>query len=95
MSQKDREYKVSNRAKKELFLDFCFVQFSENSYDLNLILSHNKTFSQFSKNNYDFYLSHNNPYFPCNVAITNFLVSHTYNIRFHDVALYRTVRMFT
>ena len=30
-------------------------------------------------------LSHNNPYFQCNIAITNFLVSHTCEIRFHDV----------
>ena len=29
-------------------------------------------------------LSHNNPCFPCNIAITNFLVSRTCEIRFHD-----------
>ena len=33
----------------------------------------------------DFYLSHNNPCFQRNVAISNFLVSHTIEIRFHDV----------
>ena len=36
-------------------------------------------------------LSHNNCCFPCNIVITNFLVSHTCKIRFHDV-IYRTVR---
>ena len=30
-------------------------------------------------------LSHNNPCFQCDIAITNFLVSHTCEIRFHDV----------
>ena len=40
------------------------------------------------------FLSHNNPCFPCNIAITNFLVSNMCKIRFHDV-IYRTVYMFT
>ena len=31
------------------------------------------------------FLSHNNPCFSCNVAITNVLVSHTCEISFHDV----------
>ena len=39
-------------------------------------------------------LSHNNPCFQCNIAITNFLVLHTCEIRFHDV-INRTVHMFT
>ena len=39
-------------------------------------------------------LSQNNPCFPCNIAITNFLVSHTCKIIFHDV-IDRTVHMFT
>ena len=30
-------------------------------------------------------LSHNNPCFRCNIAITNFLVSHTCYIRFYDI----------
>ena len=30
-------------------------------------------------------LSHNNPCFQCNIAITNFLVLYTYQIRFDDV----------
>ena len=30
-------------------------------------------------------LSHNNPCFQCDIAITNFLVLHTCEIRFHDV----------
>ena len=38
-------------------------------------------------------LSHNNPCFPCNIAITNFLVSNTCKIRFHDV-IDRTIPMF-
>ena len=29
--------------------------------------------------------SHNNPCFQCNIAITNFLVSNTCEIRFHDI----------
>ena len=41
-----------------------------------------------------FFLSHNNPCFPCNIAMTSFLVSHTCEIRFDDV-IDRTVRMFT
>ena len=32
-----------------------------------------------------FFLSHNNPCFPCNIAIRNFLVSHMCEIRFHNV----------
>ena len=31
------------------------------------------------------FLSHNNPCFQCNIAITIFLVSHTCEIRFNDV----------
>ena len=30
-------------------------------------------------------LSHNNPCFPCNIAITNFLVLHRCEVRFHDI----------
>ena len=30
-------------------------------------------------------LSHNNPYFKCNIAFTNVLVSHTCEISFNDV----------
>ena len=37
----------------------------------------------------------NNPCFSCNIAITNFLVSHTCKIRFHDVIGQNTVPMFT
>ena len=40
------------------------------------------------------FLSHNHPSWQCNIAITNFLVSHTCEIRFHDV-IDRTERMFT
>ena len=39
-------------------------------------------------------LAHNNPSFPCNIAITNFPVSHTCKITFHDV-IDRTARMLT
>ena len=39
-------------------------------------------------------LSHNNPCFRCNIAISNFLVTHTCEIRFHD-DINRSVRMFT
>ena len=41
-----------------------------------------------------FFLSHNNRCFLFNIAITNFLVLHTCEIRFHDV-IDRTVHMFT
>ena len=43
------------------------------------------------------FLSHNNPCFLCNIATTNFLVSHTSEIRFHDVidVIDRTVRVRT
>ena len=40
------------------------------------------------------FLSRNKPCFPYNVAVPNFLVSHTCNIRFHD-GIDRTVRVFT
>ena len=30
-------------------------------------------------------LSHSNPFSKCNIAITNFIVSHTCEIRFNDV----------
>ena len=39
------------------------------------------------------FLSHNNPCFQCNTAITNFLVSHACKIRFHDI-IDCTVHMF-
>ena len=42
----------------------------------------------------DFVLSHNNPCFPCNIAITNFLILYTCEIRFYDV-IDRTVHTFT
>ena len=40
------------------------------------------------------FLSHNNPCFPCNIAITNFLILYTCEIRFYDV-IDRTVHTFT
>ena len=40
------------------------------------------------------FLSHKTPCFPCNIAITNFLVLHMCEIRFHDV-IDRTVCIFT
>ena len=40
-------------------------------------------------------LSHNNPCFQCNTAITNFLVSNTCEIRFHDVICQSTVPMYS
>ena len=39
-------------------------------------------------------LSYDNPCFSCNIAIKNFLVSDTREIKFYDVRD-RTVRMFT
>ena len=42
----------------------------------------------------DSVLSHKNSCFPCNIAITNFLVLHTCEIKFYDV-IDRTVHMFT
>ena len=42
-----------------------------------------------------FDLSHNNPFFQCNIAITNFLVSHTCEIRFNDVIGQSTIRMYS
>ena len=38
-------------------------------------------------------LSHNNPCFQCNIAITNFLVSYKCEIRFHNVIGQSTVHM--
>ena len=39
-------------------------------------------------------LSHNNPCLQCNIAITNFLVSHTFEIKFHDFIGQSTVHMY-
>ena len=47
-----------------------------------------------SHNNSDIILSHNNPCFPCNIAITNFLILYMCEIRFYDV-IDRTVYTFT
>ena len=41
------------------------------------------------------FLSHNHFCFQCNIAITNFLVSHTCEIRFHDVIGESTVPMYS
>ena len=41
------------------------------------------------------HLSHNSPCFQCNIAITNFLVSNTCEIRFHDVIGQSTVPMYS
>ena len=41
----------------------------------------------------DIILSHNNPCFPCKIAITNFLILYTCEIRFYDI-IDRTVHMF-
>ena len=40
------------------------------------------------------HLSHKNPCFQSNIAITNFLVSNTREIRFHDVIGQSTVHMY-
>ena len=40
------------------------------------------------------FLSHKKPCFHCNIAITNFLVSNTCEIRFHDVISQSTVHMY-
>ena len=41
------------------------------------------------------YLSHNDSCFQCNLAVTNFLVSNTYEIRFHDVTGQITEHMYS
>ena len=41
------------------------------------------------------YLTPNNPCFQCNTAITNFLISNTCEIRFHDVIGQSTVPMYS
>ena len=41
------------------------------------------------------HLSHNKPCFPCNIAITNFLVSNKCEIRFHDLMGQSTVPMYS
>ena len=43
----------------------------------------------------DYHLSHNNACFLCNIAITNFPVSHTCEIIFNDVIGRSTVPLFT
>ena len=39
-------------------------------------------------------LSHNNLCFQCNIAITNFLVSHTWEITFDDFTIESTVHVY-
>ena len=41
----------------------------------------------------DNFLSHNNPCFQCNTAITNFLVLHTCKVRVHDVTGQSTIHI--
>ena len=41
------------------------------------------------------HLSHKNPCFQCNRAITNFLVSHMCEIRFHDNIGQSTVHIYS
>ena len=60
-------------------------------YTITIVLSHKCHFAVI----WDFLLSHNNPCFQCNIAITNFLVSHTCEIRFHDVKGQSTVPMYS
>ena len=43
----------------------------------------------------NFVLSHNTPCFQSNIAITNFLVSHMRELRFHDVIDQSTVSMYS
>ena len=51
-------------------------------YDANQMLSAADKYYRMLKNTF---LSHNNPCFQSNIAITNFLVLHTCQIRFNDV----------
>ena len=41
------------------------------------------------------FLSHNNPCFQCNIAITIFFVLHTCEIIFHDIKGQSTVRVYS
>ena len=41
------------------------------------------------------FLSRNNPCFQCNIAVTNFLISNTCEIRFYDVKGQSTVPMYS
>ena len=58
-------------------------------FSLEWLMNKNKTFTR------DKYLSHNNPCFQCNTAITNFLVSNTCEIRFHEFIGQSTVPMYS
>ena len=51
--------------------------------------------TQDSFNIFFFFKSHNIPYFQCYTAITNFLISNTCEIRFHDVIGQSTVPMYS
>ena len=54
----------------------------------------NRTCSSFSTF-LEYFLSHNNPCFQCNIAITNFLIPHTCEITFHDVLDQSNVHMYS
>ena len=41
------------------------------------------------------FLSHNNLCFQCDIAITNFLLSHKCKLRFHDIICRSTVHMYS
>ena len=78
-----------------LKLPECLKSYRENSH--TILKGKKKNVDNHQKNNRHsvrLVLSHNNPCFPCNIAITNFLVLHTCEIKFHNV-IDCTVRMFT
>ena len=65
---------------------------SEKHVNLSFVLGYGNPQNGFR--NCNAILSHDNPCFLCNIAVTNFLVSNTCEIRFRD-AIDHTVRMYT
>ena len=72
---------------KIVYWQFTFIFFLKQSCN-NVKLS-------YIRERVDNILSHNKPCFQCNKAITNFLVSNTCEIRFHDVIGQSTVPMYS
>ena len=75
-----RELIIIRYMYRSLFRKFGLSYSKRKGLGNNILLSFN---SKSHKKYCYMYLSHNNPCFQCNIAIMNFLVSNTCEIRFH------------
>ena len=72
-----------------------FPEFLVYMIDVTFLNNQSNTRNQYYVTVGYFSLSHNNPCFQCNTAITNFLISNTCEIRFLDVIGQSTVPMYS